>query len=170
MKKLLIISLVFLLCFAFGCQKQGEEMIEEPAVDIDAEKANVQAVLDNYAKAWETSDFELFSNVFSHDFDLVIFSAVPSKSLVGWEAFQEDVQKTFADSEGVEIGFRDVAIKVHSFGDLAWVTCHEDWKLMHQDELVSDEGARMTWILEKRNGRWVVVHAHWSLPQEEDTN
>lgn len=170
MKKVIIVSLVFLLCCAFGCQKQAEKIIEEPVVDIDAEKANVQAVLDNYAQAWETLDFELFSNVFSHDSDLVIFSAVPSKSYLGWEAFQEDVQKTFAESEGVEIGFRDVAIKVQGKCNLAWVTCHEDWKLMHQDEPVSDEGARMTWILEKRNGQWVVVHAHWSLPQEEDTN
>jgi len=165
-----MLSLVFLLCFALGCQEQGEEIAEDPTVDIQAEKANVQAVLDNYAKAWETSDFELFSNVFSHDSDLVIFSAVPSKSLAGWDAFQEDVQKTFAESEGIEIAFRDVAINIHGSGNLAWVTSREDWKLMYQDQPVSDEGARMTWILEKRDGRWVVVHAHWSLPQKEDTN
>ncbi len=37
MKKLLmIIPLVFLLCITFGC-KQGEEVAEEPAVDVEAE-------------------------------------------------------------------------------------------------------------------------------------
>jgi len=163
-----MVSLIFLLCFAFGCQEQGEEIVEKPAVDIAAEKANVQAVLDNYAKAWEASDFELFSNVFSRDSDLVVFSAVPSKAYIGWGTFQEDIQETFAESESVEITFRDVVINVHGSGDLAWVTCHEDWKLMHQDQLVSDEGARMTWILEKQDGQWVVIHAHWSLPQEEE--
>jgi uncharacterized protein (TIGR02246 family) len=169
MKKLLMVSLVFLLCFAFGCQEQGEEMTEEPAVDIVTEKANVQAVLDNYARAWETLDFELFSDVFSHDPGLVVFSAVPSESYMGWEAFQKGVQKTFKESEGVEIAFQDVAITVHSSGNLAWVTCREDWKLMHQDQPVSDEGARMTWILEKQDGQWKVIHAHWSLPQENNT-
>ena len=37
MKKLLmILPLVFLLCFTFSCQKQAEEVAEEPAVDIEA--------------------------------------------------------------------------------------------------------------------------------------
>jgi hypothetical protein len=40
---------------------------------------------------------------------------------------------------------------------------------MQQDQLVSDEGARMTWILEKQDGQWVAKHAHWSLPQENST-
>jgi len=161
--------MVFWLCFAFGCQETGEEIPAEPVVDVEMEKANVQAVLDNYARAWETLDFELFSNVFSHDSDLVIFSAVPSKSYTGWESFKEDIEKTFAENEAVEVAFRDVVINVHGSGDLAWVTCHEDWKLINQDEIVSDEGARMTWILKKRDGQWVVGHAHWSLPQEDDT-
>ena len=169
MKKLLMISMVFMLCFAFGCQEEGEDMEEVAAVDIAAEKTNVQAVLDNYAKAWETLDFELFSSVFSHDSGLVIFSAVPSENLIGWEAFQEEIQKTFAENEAVEVTFRDVVIKVYGTGDLAWVTSLEDWKLMNQDQIVSDEGARMTWILEKQDGQWKVIHAHWSLPQEEDT-
>jgi len=34
---LLVIPLVFLLCFAFACQK-GEKVAKEPAVDVEAEK------------------------------------------------------------------------------------------------------------------------------------
>ena len=47
MKKLLmIIPLVFLLCLTFSCQKQAEEVAEEPVVDVEAEKANIQSVFD----------------------------------------------------------------------------------------------------------------------------
>jgi len=36
-KPLMVIPLVFLLCFTFNCQ-QGEEVVEESAVDVEAEK------------------------------------------------------------------------------------------------------------------------------------
>jgi len=55
MKKLLmIIPLVFLLCFAFGCQKKAEEA--KPTVDIEAEKSAVKALIDDWIKCIETED------------------------------------------------------------------------------------------------------------------
>ncbi|MGD9346465.1 MAG: SgcJ/EcaC family oxidoreductase [Candidatus Aminicenantes bacterium] len=168
MKKLfMVLSLVFLLCFTFGCQ-QGEEVTEEPAVDLEAEKANVQAVLNQYVEAWENLDIELFSKVFSHDDDIVIFSASPNKRYVGWEVFREDVQKSFHEMTSVEISFRDISIEVHASGNIAWLSCLEDWDFVYQGQPVSDEGARVTWILEKRNGQWVIIHAHWSMPPGEE--
>jgi len=45
MKKLLmILPLIFLLCFSFGCQK-AEEAAEEPAVDVEAEKLIIEKEL-----------------------------------------------------------------------------------------------------------------------------
>jgi len=168
---LMVLPLVLLLCFTLSCQ-QGEEVgveAEEPVVDIEAEKANVQAVLNQYTKAWEALDFELFSEVFSHDDDMVIFSASPNKRYVGWEVFKEDVQKSFKEIESIEISFRDIFIKVHASGNIAWLSCFEDWDFVYQGQPVRDEGARVTWILEKRNGKWVIIHAHWSLPSMEET-
>ena len=165
MKKLLfILPLVILLCFTFSCEKEDDDVAEEPVVDIESEKANVQAVLDQYTKAWETLDFEMFSKAFSHDDDLVIFSATPNKRYIGWEEFKDDVQKSFMEIENVEITFRDITIKVHASGNIAWLSCLEDWEFIYQGEPVSDEGARVTWILEKHNGQWVITHAHWSMP------
>ena len=73
MKKLrMVIPLVILLCFTFSYQ-QGEEVAEEPAIDVEAEKANIRTVLDQYAEAWKSSNIDHFSKIFSHDVDIVIF-------------------------------------------------------------------------------------------------
>ena len=171
MKKYLsVIPLVLLVCFVVGCQQPVEEVAEEPAVDIEAEKENVQAVLNQYAEAWETLDIESFSNVFSHDDDLVIFSASPNKRYVGWEIFNEDVQKSYEEIENVEISFRDISIRVHASGTIAWLSCLEDWNFVFQGQSISDEDARVTWILEKRDGKWVIIHAHWSMPPAGETD
>ncbi|MFC2142494.1 YybH family protein [Acidobacteriota bacterium] len=138
-------------------------------MDIVAEKANVQSVLNQYTKAWETLDIGLFSKVFSHDDNMVVFSASPNKRYVGWELFKEGVQNSFKEIESAKISFRDILIKVHASGNIAWLSCLEDWDFVYQGQPVSDEGARVTWILEKRDGQWVIIHAHWSMPPKAET-
>ncbi len=52
MKKLLtVIPLVILLCFTFGCQQKGEEVSEEAVIDIEAEKAAVKTMLDEWIQS-----------------------------------------------------------------------------------------------------------------------
>ncbi len=58
MKKLLmIIPLVFLLCFTFGYQK-SEEVAEEPVVDVEADVAAIKALLDEYDVSLNAGDVE----------------------------------------------------------------------------------------------------------------
>ena len=69
MKKLyMILPLVFLLCFTFGYQ-QGEEVAEEPAVDIEAEEA---AIRETMKKAWDglnNHDIQAHLSTLTEDFE-----------------------------------------------------------------------------------------------------
>lgn len=165
-KKLMFFALALGLCFVCGCKTELDDVA---GMDLEAEEANVRSVLDQYVQAWEALDMNLFSQVFSHGEDLIVFSASPYKRYVGWKTFSEDVQNSFKEMEKVSISFREVNIKVHASGTVAWLSCLEDWAFAYQGQLVKDAGARVTWILEKRNGDWVTIHAHWSLPSEETT-
>jgi uncharacterized protein (TIGR02246 family) len=123
-KKLLsILPLVILLCFTFGCQ-QGEDAAEKPAVDSEAEKANIRMLFDQYAEAWESLNTDHFSEIFSDDADMVIFDAQTIH--VGWEAFKELLQNSFDLMNDVNITFRDYSIKVHRSGTTAWLSTLED--------------------------------------------
>jgi len=58
MKKLLmVIPLVFLLCFTFGCQ-QGEEVAEEPTVDVEADVEAIKGMVDEWMALYNAGDFE----------------------------------------------------------------------------------------------------------------
>lgn len=164
MKKLLmVIPLVFLLCFTFGYQ-QSEEVAEEPAVDIEAEKAAVRAVLDDWIKCIETEDIELFSKIIAHDDDMVSFGTDAAEHWVGWESIKESVQKQFESVENADISIRELVIKVHNSGEVAWVSLLMDFKGEAMGEPFSVEGMRVTGVMEKRNGNWVFVQSHSSMP------
>jgi len=58
MKKLLmILPLVLVFCFAFGCQK-ADEVAEEPAVDVEAERAAVSQAIEAWNTANNSKDLE----------------------------------------------------------------------------------------------------------------
>jgi len=80
MKNLIIFFLVIACWGMSGC-------IEK--VDVEREKANIKSVLDKYVDAWETNDIELYLTIFSHDDDMVIFSDIPFKRIVGWETLKK---------------------------------------------------------------------------------
>jgi ketosteroid isomerase-like protein len=153
-KLLLVIPLVILLCFTFACQAY-EEAPEEPAVDVEAEKANIRMVLDQYAEAWKSLNIDHFSKIFSHDVDMVIFDS--EKRYVGGEAWK------------VNVTFRDYSIKVHRSGTIAWLSSLEDATWISQDQPNEVKGMRVTWVLEKIEGNWVIVQGHWSVSEQEET-
>jgi ketosteroid isomerase-like protein len=58
MKKfLMVIPLVFLLCFTFACQK-GEEVAEEPVVDVEADVEALKNMNDEVIVLYNAGDFE----------------------------------------------------------------------------------------------------------------
>lgn len=161
-----IIPLVLLLCFAINCQKQVEEVAKEvaPVVDIEAEKGAVKAVFDEWVKSIETEDMELFSKVIAHDDDMVLFGTDAAEHFIGWEQFKESLQKQFDSFENPDLSIRELVIKVHKSGEVAWCSCLFDFKGTTMGEPFSAEGSRFTGVMEKRNGNWVIVQGHNSVP------
>jgi len=165
MKKLLmIITLVILLCFTFSCQKQGEEVAEEPVIDIEAEKAAVKTVLEEWIQCFETEDMELASKIIAPDDDLVVFGTDAAEHFIGWELFKESLQKQFDAAENVDASIIEELVKVHKSGEVAWISCLLDMEVTSLGESFSLEGMRLTGVMEKRNGNWVIVQLHASVP------
>jgi len=68
MKKFfMIIPLVFLFCFAFSCQ-QGEEVAEEPVVDVEIDiEADVEAIkasFDEWVTLYNAGDFDKIVSIY----------------------------------------------------------------------------------------------------------
>jgi ketosteroid isomerase-like protein len=154
MKTFILIAAIALLAMSACTQK----------VDLEAEKAKVKAVIDQHFQMLVTEDMELLSKIYAHDDDMVIFGTDTAEHLVGWEVIKEVMQKQFAGSETKKVSVRDEVIKVHDSGKVAWFSGILDWDVIADEQPVKLEGVRATSVFEKRNGDWVFVQAHLSVP------
>ena len=155
MKNLFILFVVIVFLILSACTQK---------VDLEAEKAQVKTVVDQFKQAFETNNMELFSKIYAHDPDMVIIGTDSAEYWVGWEPLQVSVEKQFASYETKKLSVRKQVIKVHVSGKVAWFSEIWDWDLLAQSEAVNLLGIRLTGVLEKRNGGWVIVQAHVSVP------
>jgi len=80
-------------------------------------------------------------------------------------AYKEGFRKGFAGFKDMKLALND-DLAVHRAGNLAWATT--TWKLdghLKDGKDVHLEG-RTTLLLEKQNGKWVIVHEHYSVPAQ----
>lgn len=135
-----------------------------PQVDLESEEAAVKTVLDQFAQMVATEDMELLSQLMAHDPDIIIFGTDAAERWVGYQALKESMEAQFASFDDTRMAERDQVIRVHSSGAAAWFSEVVDWDLTVAGEAVSIEGMRVTGVLEKRNGSWVLVQWHASVP------
>ena len=163
---ILIFSLVFSLCLALSCKKAENEEAEEvaAAVDLEAAKVVVNSVLDQWIQVIDTENLELFSKLMAHDPDMVSFGTDAVERWVGYESLENSMKKQFESVEESKGTSRERAIVVHKSGEVAWWSELWDWTGKAQGESFVLEGMRLTGVLEKRNGDWVIVQVHASVP------
>lgn len=158
------IAFVSALALAAGCAPAAEQADQAPPVDLSAEQAAAKAVVDLFPQVMASEDMALLDQIFGHDPDMVIFGTDAAERWVGWGTFRASVETQFASYENTEVVTRDQVVTVNPTGDVAWVSEVMDWHLTAGGEPVALEGLRMTGVLEKRNGTWVFVQLHVSVP------
>ena len=154
MIKVLMVFLALSVMLTMSCQQK---------VDIEAEKAQVKGVLDDYVRAIETEDMDLYANKIAHDATMMNFGGfgVP---IVGWEALKKVMDGQNAALSETKITVSDLAIHVSDDGKLAWATCLWNLKAKMGENPV-ELPIRCSWVFEKRDNKWTIVHFHKSMAQ-----
>jgi ketosteroid isomerase-like protein len=145
----------------------GVAVLAQPqagSADLQAAKVAVNSVLDQWMQIFETENLGLFSKLFAHDPDMVNFGTDAAERFVGYESLENSIKKQFESTEETKVTSRERVIKVHKSGEVAWISLLWDQKGKAQGQPYSVEGMRLTGILEKRNGSWVIVQVHASVP------
>lgn len=151
-----IIPVVAIILMVSGCT---------PKVDIEAEKTAVRAVINDVNRAFETNDPELLAQLVSHSPDNIFFGTDMAERWVGFNSFIEAQKQFFVSLEiGSEITMHDVVFAINKSGDAAWMSYLMDWKGKSQGESFNIEGLRATVVMEKKDGKWMIVHWHGSVP------
>ncbi len=161
MKKLLmILPLVFLLCFTFGCQ-QAEEVAEEPAVDVEADIEAIKKMPDDFNAAINAGDIDKLVSLFTDD---AVRIPPNEPALIGKEAirglFQQQLNQFTVQNEGVIVD-----LKVS--GDLAFY--RGSWTSINTPkdggEPLKYNGSFVSVIQKQPDGSWKAICNSFSNEQ-----
>jgi len=137
-----------------------------PPTSQEAEKEEIAKVISSSIGWAKDKNLDLLFSVIAHDDDYV--SVSPGQRVV--KCF-EDVKKKVPfwmspDFTYVRHELKDLEIKLAACGEVAWFYCVLDDINTYKGEPASWENARWTGVLEKRNGRWVIVQQHFSFASD----
>jgi len=158
--KRVIPAFVFAILLACSSSKNDESF------DLNQEKQFVEGTINN-VMAWAIEkDFELFYNSIANDSNFI--SVTPYKKVkFGFDAVRKDSALWGSPHfKAIQHELRDLHINFSKSGDVAWFFCYLDdineWKV----QPANWENARLTGVLEKRDGKWRIVQQHFSFASE----
>lgn len=126
---------------------------------------NEQQAVKQALSAWITSvegkDMKLLPATVAHDPDLVWIGASVNDWIVGWDGLSQAMQAQNAALDNIRISVSDETLHIQPEARLAWATDRWVFKATMGGQPV-ELPLRCTWILEKRESGWVIVHFHKS--------
>jgi ketosteroid isomerase-like protein len=131
------------------------------ALAIDVPSAAVADVLKRYIEAVEEHDLVKYATLVAHDDDLAWYGSMPGQ-ILGWSEVEQVMRSMFEAGSDIRITQTDLRIHVSPDRQLAWATCLWDWQEKTGEEL-AEVPVRCTWVLERRDADWVIVHWHKSV-------
>lgn len=94
----------------------------------------------------------------------VFFDIAPLK-YASWDEYEAGVTKELGDYKAAKFTVND-DLQIHKAGDACWVTATIASDMTHQSGKRDMGTFRWTAVLEKKEGKWLIVHEHVSAPME----
>ena len=150
-KLFMILPLVLVLCFTFGCQ-QGEEVAEEVGVKAlsDADVAAIKALGPAIDEAALAGDWNALVALFTEDALLMGPNAPISQGRSSLLEMIESLGLTIAEHKIEFVG-------VDGYGDIAYArgTYAEKFSVQGVEEPITDEGKLLTILKKQPDGSWL---------------
>jgi hypothetical protein len=149
-----------------SCHQSSTAPIQK--ADILLEKQKVDQVIHN-AICWAmTKDTGTLFNTFVPDSTLFIFSPDSASTLTGIKAIRDLADQVWMTDhfKALECNIRDLRIQFSQNGDVAWYSCYLDDISEWDGQKSGWRNVRWTGVLEKRQGKWLIMQMHFSFPEE----
>jgi uncharacterized protein (TIGR02246 family) len=129
--------------------------------------AQVRSTLRRFADAYAARDLQAVMGCFAEDDNIVLYGTGADEKRVGPSEIRTQVERDWAQTDRIAMVFERVSVV--AAGRVAWAAVDGAFNFTVGDES-GELSARMTFVLEERNGEWSIAHAHFSVPaagQEE---
>ena len=134
------------------------------AKDKDKNKNDLRAYVQQLYDAWGTLDPSKAAPFYAQDDNLAFYDVAPMKYR-GWPEYAAGVPKQFADYSAGKFTVGD-DFQSRQKGDIAWTATSWRAELTKKDGTKQNLEGRHTLVLEKRAGKWLIVHEHMSVPMQ----
>ena len=127
------------------------------------DKAEIQQLLDRWAKAFRARDLNGIMSIYEPGETLVAFDVVPPLQYVGFETYKKDYQEFLDQFQGaIDVEYPNVSIIA---GDtIAFSRGLERMTGTLKNGQKFDAWVRFTECYRKTNGHWLAIHDHISVP------
>jgi ketosteroid isomerase-like protein len=138
--------------------------------DVAAEKAKIaQAIHDNIEWPYPEKNRERLYATIAKDSSFFIFHPDSKSTIIGFDAFQELVEKVFMKPTFKATGsdIRDLRVNLSKSGEVAWFSAILDDFGESDGKPYAWMNTRWTGVLEKREGKWLIVQMHFSFASDD---
>ncbi len=156
-KILLLIILILTSC---------KDKVKHEVFDQEKELQLVEQSIDNVFVWAVDKDFDLFYGSIANDSAFI--SVTPYERVkFGFNDVRKDSSFWGSpDFKAIRHELRDLRINFSQNHDVAWFFCYLDDINEWKGDPASWKNARWTGVLEKRNGKWIVVQQHFSFASD----
>lgn len=114
-----------------------------------------------------TKDRPLLESLIIHDESLFIFNP-DSEVTSGWDSFQKGFDFWMDPRfKATSMNMRDMRVNISPLGDTAWWSCVLDDLCEWDGRPVGWKDTRWTGVLQKREGKWIIVQMHFSFASDK---
>jgi hypothetical protein len=157
----------WLLCSPSIAGIEGCAELSNQAAPQDEKAVIAKVITDSICWAL-TKDWALAESTLAHDEDLFYFWTTSTFTVNGWKQHLQ-YYDTWMDPrfKAVRTEVRDLRIQLSRSGDVAWYNAILDDVVEWEGKRGGGEDIRWTGVLEKRDGKWVIVQMHASLAADK---
>jgi ketosteroid isomerase-like protein len=157
MKNSFTAILLLIVNLLLSCQQQEQTNIKD-------EKASVKKTLDNYVKSIVDEDMDLYSEIVAHDSNMINIGGGTDLSWIeGWVQLKDVMNGQNDAFSETKIDVTKERIFVSPSGRDAWAVTLWNLKTVLSDGNTYLLPLRCTWVLQKRNDKWIIVSFHKSF-------
>ena len=128
----------------------------------------IESLFETYKNAVFQKDVEAYASIY--DRQVLIFDMWEDWSSEGLPAWRQMAQDWFSNlgTDRVVVTFED--IRIQHYGELASATAFIKFAaISEKDEELRYLQNRLTWVLQKKENTWKIIHQHTSGPAEFET-
>jgi uncharacterized protein (TIGR02246 family) len=128
--------------------------------DSVTEKA-IKVVLEKFAEGYTKQDLKAVLSLIAPDPDVIMYGTSADEKRTGQKEIKIQLERDWSQIDNPSLEYKWISIS--AAGSVAWVAIDAVFKAKVNGQNMSFS-SRITKVLEKREDKWLIVHAHFSFP------